>query len=707
LGEVFVARDEELNREVALKQLREALADDADSRDRFLREAELTGRLEHPGIVPVYGLGTDADGRPYYAMRFIRGETLYEAIRHLHRAGAGADPAQQRLELRLLLGRFLAACNAMAYAHQHDVVHRDLKPQNIMLGEFGETLLVDWGLAKVLGRDEETWKETPLKHGAAETLAGSAIGTPAYMSPEAAAGRLAEMGKASDVYSLGATLFHLLTGQAPFPDDDSVPVQEVLRLVQRNEFPLPSRVDPAVPPALEQICIRALAQRPADRYPSVQELATDLERWLADEKAALRTDRASETANDTWINRVLAELRRPDADITALLYHYKSREYLPLWQEDARLFHAFAWRLIREGDFSAALDLVRRGLEIHHTDPDLEYLRAEALARIGSLSRGARYIRELLLRDDLVSILRVRGLSLAGRIFLDLLARTDEPRARLELARQGFSCYEKAYVLQPDPASAFGAACMAMLAGEVEKARSLASEAVARVQVALQQGQGNHYWLLVTLGEAQALLGDPSAAGSLRQALRLPGVGRGDVAGLRRRLRLLGDRVRLDDELLEICRIGPVVVFSGPTYQPVEQVRAGELLCFPPDSEQEREVSRILRQELDSLEIAVGYCSVACGADLLFAEERYAGGPNCTSYSPSARGTSSRSASISGCPRWPLGGSAPRRSWRGRPSTTARRIRPRTRISWINWPAVSPKGLPSCERSLWKRTSAC
>src|SRR3954453_15064457 len=177
LGAVFVALDGELNREVALKQILEHHADDPASRTRFLIEAEITGGLEHPGIVPIYGLGHYGDGRPYYAMRFIRGDSLQEAIRRFHEAEKpGRDPGQRALELRQLLGRFMDVCNAIAYAHSRGVLHRDLKPGNVMLGEYGETLVVDWGLAKVQGQKEQAASEG---QGPRAALAGVATQTQA------------------------------------------------------------------------------------------------------------------------------------------------------------------------------------------------------------------------------------------------------------------------------------------------------------------------------------------------------------------------------------------------------------------------------------------------------------------------------------------------------------------------------------------------
>jgi serine/threonine protein kinase len=194
LGEVFVAHDEELHREVALKEIQERHADHAESRARFLLEAEVTGGLEHPGIVPVYGLGSYADGRPFYAMRFIKGDSLKDAISAFHRDKASLPAGEYTLRLRRLLTRFVDVCQAVAYAHSRGVLHRDLKPGNVMLGKYGETLVVDWGLAKVLERADTETTEGPLRSNlsgdSAMTQTGATLGTPAYMSPEQAAGRL-------------------------------------------------------------------------------------------------------------------------------------------------------------------------------------------------------------------------------------------------------------------------------------------------------------------------------------------------------------------------------------------------------------------------------------------------------------------------------------------------------------------------------------
>jgi hypothetical protein len=256
LGQVFVAEDTELHREVALKEIKPEYADNPVFRGRFLLEGEITGRLEHPGIVPVYGLGVYPDGRPYYAMRFLDKGTLKKAIEDFHaglsrlpggtqqRAARQTAPAFYSFAFHALLRHFIDACKAVAYAHDRGVLHRDIKPGNIMLGNYGETLVVDWGLAKVGVRSCENLASVqedtrdPTLHPVSDTVQGptqygTLLGTPGFASPEQTAGRLDELGPPSDIYSLGATLYVLLTGQKAFPDGN---LDEVKDRVQRGRF---------------------------------------------------------------------------------------------------------------------------------------------------------------------------------------------------------------------------------------------------------------------------------------------------------------------------------------------------------------------------------------------------------------------------------------------------------------------------------------
>jgi eukaryotic-like serine/threonine-protein kinase len=303
LGRLLAARDEELNREVAIKEIRPERADDPGSRQRFLLEAEITGGLEHPGVAPVYCLGRFADGRPFYAMRFIRGDSLEAALREFRKKKAGA--AEQRLALRRHLAQLVDVCHTLEYAHTRGVLHRDIKPANIMLGPYGETLLVDWGLAKVAGRDDDASSraESPLRPrslgDSPPTIDGCVVGTPAYMSPEQAEGRVDALGPASDVYSLGATLFYILTGRPPIAAKSTA---EALEQVRRGALLDARTIDASVPRPLAAICRKAMALSPAARYARAADLAEDLERYLADEPVSAYRESGPERAA-RWLRR--------------------------------------------------------------------------------------------------------------------------------------------------------------------------------------------------------------------------------------------------------------------------------------------------------------------------------------------------------------------------------------------------------------------
>jgi serine/threonine-protein kinase len=283
IGQVWLARDKALGREVALKELHADRADSAAALARFLEEARITGQLEHPAIVPVHELVEHSeDGKPFYTMRFVKGRTLADAVQAYHqkRQAGHATP----MDLRELLSVFVAVCNAVAYAHSRGVLHRDLKPQNVVLGDYGEVIVLDWGLAKLVAQPEADAELEPVSVGPGgsrdHSVQGQVSGTPGYMPPEQATGRRDLIDARSDVYGLGAVLYEMLTGQPPFAGEDT---QGVLRQVAQ-EAPIPPRQRvPAAPRPLEAVCLKALAKKQADRYASAREVAQEAERWLADE----------------------------------------------------------------------------------------------------------------------------------------------------------------------------------------------------------------------------------------------------------------------------------------------------------------------------------------------------------------------------------------------------------------------------------------
>ena len=291
LGVIYKARHRDLPRDVALKFIRQDRSDDPQCTKRFLREARITARLEHPGIVPIYGVGRDETGNPCYAMRFVKGTTLEQEIKQYH-AERAHEHKRSSLEtdrgFRALLQRFKSACTTIGYAHSRGVLHRDIKPGNIMLGPFDETLVVDWGLGKIIASDaaeteaagtddQETLLPSP---GSDELQTFGVIGTPGFMSPEQHAGHGAKVGPASDIYALGATLYVLLTNRSPF--DGRVP-GEIAANVMRGKFIPPRQVKPKIPRPLEAICLKAMSLAPGDRYTSAIDLAGDLDDWMTNE----------------------------------------------------------------------------------------------------------------------------------------------------------------------------------------------------------------------------------------------------------------------------------------------------------------------------------------------------------------------------------------------------------------------------------------
>jgi sugar lactone lactonase YvrE len=381
MGRVLVAVDRHLGREVALKELLAmAHGDGASSAGvaRFVREARVTGQLEHPSIVPVHELGQRADGTIYYTMKRIRGRSLASVL----------DEARSIDERLRLVGAFRDVCQAMAYAHARGVVHRDLKPDNVMVGEFGETLVVDWGLAKVRGEDDPTASPSERRIDSipdgAQTIDGAAIGTPSYMSPEQARGDVSAIDERSDVWGLGAMLFEILTGVPPFRGPSAM---SVLSKVLTDEPPKVRELAPTAPPELAAIADRALRREPSERYATAKELSDEIGAFQDG-----RIVRAYEYSSWELVRRFVRRNRAATVAAAAIALATVVATGL-VWQsyraEQAERIEAQAQRLRAEDrEIVAGINLAEATLE-----------RAERALVHGDTGAAAIYAAAMLYRD--------------------------------------------------------------------------------------------------------------------------------------------------------------------------------------------------------------------------------------------------------------------------------------------------------------------
>ncbi|NOX57061.1 MAG: tetratricopeptide repeat protein [Planctomycetes bacterium] len=471
LGRIWRALDTAIRREVAYKELLPAALKNRQAVERFLEEAQITGQLEHPSIVPIYDLGFQQDGTPFYAMKFVQGKTLETAISDCHRLPPGST--ERRLAFTKLLRHFIDICNAVAFAHERGVLHRDLKPQNIMVGAFGETLVLDWGLAKLVDVTESTVEthtndispddgatirqtasgaeparsdqadllaatvvesaadeqpgnrtdnerpappdpqrerpqapetgsgvtagrstqaasarrlvRTNVRTEGSRTLAGSIMGTPAYMPPEQAAGRVDDLDQRSDIYSLGGILYRILTNEHPVPKGK---VSEILKRVRAGDLVRPRERDASIPKPLEAICLKAMAREKASRYGSALELAADVEAWLAD--ACYR---------DPWYARLRRWARRHQTLVVSttaaavvfvagwILWVCVEAHRLDQLHAQAEIKALEARRVLEQGAYDQAKSLLVEALGIVQPEESLADFRQSLEDRIAAVER--------------------------------------------------------------------------------------------------------------------------------------------------------------------------------------------------------------------------------------------------------------------------------------------------------------------------------
>ncbi|MFT5457807.1 MAG: sulfatase activating formylglycine-generating enzyme, partial [Myxococcota bacterium] len=376
-------RDPVLGRNVAMKIMREQAP-----RHRFLAEAQLSGMVAHPGVVPVHELGTLPDGRPYFTMREVRGDTLGDRIVVVHTASreTGGWTHVDGWSLRRLVEVVLRAAEALAAAHAKGIVHRDVKPANLLVGAFGEVVVVDWGVARAPGTIDDPSGGAP-SPDPRRTAAGAMIGTPAYMAPEQARGDQHTVGPHSDVYALGAVLFEVLTGRPPYSGGTFEILTRVL-LPHASGPEWGTATPPGlVPEDLRQLVDRATAHAPSDRPPDAGAFATELRAWLdgqRDRDRALAGMRRALARDPETLRAKAAEVR--DAARAAL-------DTIPTWQpEGLKLPH---WEALAE---AAALE----------AKADLEALRREqdlraSIALVPDLSEAHAALSAKYLRDHAVA----------------------------------------------------------------------------------------------------------------------------------------------------------------------------------------------------------------------------------------------------------------------------------------------------------------
>ena len=421
LGAVFVALDSELNREVALKQILDHHADDPDSRQRFLIEAEITGGLEHPGIVPVYGLGTYGDGRPYYAMRFIKGDSLKESIERFHRPGSGPNRATGTEGCQLggiASWSFASSCGDSSTFATRSITRTAVAcctaTSSQAISSWASTVRRSsstgawpsrWGGPSRVSQAANARSRLCREADRLQPCREAALGTPAYMSPEQARGDLDRLGPRSDVYSLGATLYCLLTGRAPFESED---LGAVLRKVQQGDFSPPRQLDPSLDRALEAVCLKAMARKPEDRYASSRALADDVERWTADEPVVawreplLRRARRWARRNRTAVSVAAASVLMAVVGLTAVIA-VQNQANAALTDANARLESSNRREVKANADLKAANErersrfaLAQEAIRTFHTgvSEDLLLKQPEFGALRSRLLRGARVLPE-------------------------------------------------------------------------------------------------------------------------------------------------------------------------------------------------------------------------------------------------------------------------------------------------------------------------
>lgn len=440
-GAVWRATDTKLGRRIAVKQLGQRLAKDGESRRRFISEARVTAKLEHPGIVPVYDISNDQDDHAYYTMRLIQGRTMAQAIDHLH----GLDPKSSEYELlrQRLLESFVDACQTIQYAHSQGVIHRDIKPQNMIVGNYGETIILDWGLASVIEVNPDPTQSILLnsdpeilsKEESLKSLSGNIMGTPAYMPAEQARGQFEAITRRSDIYSLGATLYHLITGIVPFTDG---PIDELLDRVKTGDISAAHLANPGVEMQLSAITAKAMQLEQKNRYDSVGDLLTDIQKFLSDQPVSAYRDPPLARIS-RWIRKnqttaallALAVLFGFVAMVAGIMiknaWNAREERRITDLQIAAERADATALSQIQSGRFDSAANTLEQATELVADEPRLKTLSQQLAARRDRTQKIVDFYRYSTQAQEETFFDRVDRASTYGQAALDRLGVFSDP----------------------------------------------------------------------------------------------------------------------------------------------------------------------------------------------------------------------------------------------------------------------------------------
>ena len=559
---VYRATNLSNEREVAIKIIAQSLAAHATFKKRFVKEGRIAQSLTHTHILPVYDIGETPDHLLYIVMALAPNGDLRQRLR-------------QKVTPLSLLENVRHIVSALQYVHQKGFIHRDIKPENIIFSEDNTALLADFGISKATQSGDTQLTKT-----------GMLVGTPAYMSPEQV--QCLPLDGRSDLYSVGILLFEILEGKKPFAEKDIYAL--VLMQINTPVPPLSSRYHKVQP-----VVDRLLQKKPEDRYADAGSLLEALDQVLAQSEGTFAINLSDlpatlEELNTRWQHQQRNQWTRPET-------------FLALGKQAIEMAHAVL-----------AVDILSVGLKKFYDHLPLQYTLALALTRCGSFARADEVSAQLLSHLSENDPLFIDAQSLAGRIAKDRWARLPDGDEKTRAGEVAFAAYAAAYRVEHDYFPGINAATIGLLL-HLPAAKKMAYEVKQWCEKALTDADQDDYWLRATLGEVHLILNQQQQARVYyQQALAIVGGRVGDLASMRRQISMIAQYLPVDQTTMALFSGQKTAVFSGHMMDAPSRDKAR----FPPGLE--CAVFSAIQNRIVALGIRVGYCSLACGSDILFAE---------------------------------------------------------------------------------------